>query len=131
MNTNILNVCAILLLTIQTMDLGQKTEIRVRQGKVKVVTETPALREVSVDAGRKVALAPDKNPAVTVDDPLVDDVMETKQPVLITRRGEPVAQIVPYIEPRSDTSTYPLRNMNIEIAEDFDDELPGLWDALA
>jgi len=41
----------------------------------KVVAETGAA-SVAVDAGRKAILTPDKQPSVTVDDSMVDDVME-------------------------------------------------------
>ena len=61
---------------------------------------------------------------------LVDTVARTKQPVVITRRGEPVAQLVCYVAPPSNKSCYPLRKMAIEITDDFDDELPLLWEAL-
>ncbi|MHC4324963.1 MAG: hypothetical protein ACYSUX_11900, partial [Planctomycetota bacterium] len=66
-------LCAVVLLTFQTITSAQKTEVRVRKGKV--VAETQAA-SVAIEAGRKAILLPDKNPSVTVDDPLVDDVME-------------------------------------------------------
>ncbi len=62
---------------------------------------------------------------------VVDEVVETKRPVVITRRGEPVAQLTPYIEVKSKSSVYPLRDVLIDIADDFDDELPMQWNALA
>jgi hypothetical protein len=65
--------CAIVLLVLQTITFAQKTEVSVRKGKV--IAETPAA-SVAVEAGRKAILSPDKNPIVTVNDPLVDDVME-------------------------------------------------------
>jgi hypothetical protein len=65
--------CAVILLVFQSIALAQKTEVSVRKGKV--IAETPAT-SVAVEAGRKAVLSPDKNPSVTVDDPLVDDVME-------------------------------------------------------
>ena len=74
MNANTVSICAVVLLVIQTVAFGQKTEIRVRQGKV--IAETTNARQVEIDAGRKAILARDKNPVVTVNDPLVDDVME-------------------------------------------------------
>jgi len=65
--------CAIVLLTACTVLFGQKTEVSVKKGKV--VAETPT-SSVTVEAGRKTVLLPDKDPIVTVDEPLVNDVME-------------------------------------------------------
>jgi len=65
--------CAVILLVFQSIALAQKTEVSVRKGKVIAETETSS---VAVEAGRKAILSPDKNPTVTVDDPLVDNVME-------------------------------------------------------
>ena len=61
---------------------------------------------------------------------LVDEVASTKRPVLITRRGEPVAQLNPYVERAPRVSVYPLRSVPVEIAADFDAELPIQWHAL-
>jgi hypothetical protein len=66
-------LCAIVLLSLQTITSAQKTEVSVRKGKV--VAETPTA-SVNIEAGRKAILSPDKNPIVMVDDPLVSDVME-------------------------------------------------------
>ncbi len=73
MKSNLITVCAIILLACQTITSAQKTEVSVRRGKV--VAETGAAG-VAVDAGRKAILTPDKQPWVTVDDPMVDEVME-------------------------------------------------------
>lgn len=62
---------------------------------------------------------------------IVDEVMATKRPVVITRRGVPVAQLTAYIEPKCESSVYPLRGVPLDIPEDFDDEMPVQWDALA
>jgi hypothetical protein len=66
-------LCAAAILVFQLTALAQKTEVSVRKGKV--VAETPTA-SVNIEAGRKAILSPDKNPTVTVNDPLVDDVME-------------------------------------------------------
>jgi prevent-host-death family protein len=60
---------------------------------------------------------------------LVDDVAESGEEVLITRRGKPLARLVPF---RANTGqkTSSLRELAIEIADDFDDPLPDLWEAL-
>lgn len=66
-------LCAVLLLALQTVTSAQKTEVRVRKGTVIAETKTAS---VNIEEGRKAILSPDKNPSVTVDDPLVDDVMK-------------------------------------------------------
>jgi hypothetical protein len=73
MKSNIIKVCAIAILAVQTITFAQKTEVTVKKGKV--IAETPT-RTVAVEAGRKAILAPNKNPTVTVDDPMVDDLIE-------------------------------------------------------
>ena len=73
MKSNLITVCAIILLASQTIGSAQKTEVSVRKGKV--VAETGGT-SVPVDAGRKAILTPDQKLSVTVDDPMVDDVME-------------------------------------------------------
>lgn len=73
MKTKTVISCAALLLAAPALLLAQKTEVRVRKGKVVAETRTAS---VAVEAGRKAVLSPDKNPNVGVDDPLVDDVME-------------------------------------------------------
>ena len=65
--------CAILLLALQTITSAQKTEVRVRKGKVIAETQTAS---INIEAGRKAILSPDKNPIVAVDNSLVDDAME-------------------------------------------------------
>jgi hypothetical protein len=73
MKTKIVISCAAILLAAPALLAAQKTEVSVRKGKV--VAETPTT-SVAVEAGRKAVLSPGKNPAVRVDEPLVDDVME-------------------------------------------------------
>jgi hypothetical protein len=73
MKTNLIKLCAVILLTAQTIAFGQKTEVSVRKGKVIAKTGTTS---VAVEAGRKAVLAPDKNPTVSVDNPMVDDALK-------------------------------------------------------
>jgi hypothetical protein len=73
MKTKSIIFCAVVLLALQTITSAQKTEVSVQKGKV--VAETPTA-SVNIEAGRKAILSPDKNPTVTVNDRLVDDVME-------------------------------------------------------
>ena len=73
MKTNLIKLCAVVLLAAQTVLLAQKTEISVKKGKVKATTESGS---ALIDAGRKAILTPDKHFTVTVDDLMVDDVIE-------------------------------------------------------
>ena len=73
MKSNIIKVCAIALLAVQTIAIAQKTEVTVKKGRVIAETST---RTVAIEAGRKAVLSPDKNPVVTIDDPMVDDLIE-------------------------------------------------------
>jgi hypothetical protein len=73
MKTKSLILCAAILLAAPALLFAQKTEVSVKRGKV--IAETPTT-SVAVEAGRKAVLSPDKNPIVSVDDPLVDNVME-------------------------------------------------------
>ena len=62
---------------------------------------------------------------------IVDEVIATRRPVVITRRGVPVAQLTAYVDAKCESSVYPLRGVALDIPEDFDDQLPIRWDALA
>ncbi len=73
MKSNIIKLCAIALLAVQTIAIAQKTEVTVKKGKVIAETST---RTVAVEAGKKAVLSPDKHPVVTIDDPMVDDLIE-------------------------------------------------------
>ncbi len=73
MKTTSIKLCAVILLAAQTIAFGQKTEISVQKGKVIAETGTTS---VAVEAGRKAVLAPDKNPTISVDNPLVEDALK-------------------------------------------------------
>jgi len=75
MKTKIIFLCALLSIA-QAITFGQKTEVSVQKGKVIAQT---AGGTVTVDAGRKVILTQDENPTLTVDDPMVDDLIEIYQ----------------------------------------------------
>ena len=72
MKTKIIFLCAVFLVA-QAITYGQKTEVSVQKGTVLAQT---AMGELTVDAGRKAVLTQDKEPLVTVDDPMVDDIMQ-------------------------------------------------------
>ena len=73
MRTKTAILCAVVLLTAQIITFAQKTEVSVKKGKVIAQTGTTS---VAIEAGRKAVLTPDRNPVVSVDDSMVDDVME-------------------------------------------------------
>ena len=66
-------LCAVFFLAACEITFAQKTEVSDRKGTVVAETKTAS---INIEAGRKAVLSPDKNPSVTVDDPLVDDVMK-------------------------------------------------------
>ncbi len=63
---------------------------------------------------------------------LADEVRSTREPVLITRRGRPLAKIVPCTEKELSgrVNSLPLRGMPITVSPDFDEPLDGEWEAL-
>ena len=63
---------------------------------------------------------------------LLDDVFIKHETIIISRKGKPVAQLMPL---PADTYTdeaarYPLRGISISVAEDFDEPAPEMWEAL-
>jgi len=66
-------VCVGIVLAIQAIGFGQRTKVSVKKGKV--VADT-GVTSVEIDAGKKAVLVPDNKPLVTVDNPLVDDVLK-------------------------------------------------------
>ena len=72
MKTNLTIVCAVLLVLQSTM-FGQKTEVKVNEGLVRVQTDTG---EQFVHPGQIASLELGKNPDVKIDDPIVDDAIE-------------------------------------------------------
>lgn len=61
---------------------------------------------------------------------VLDEVVATQTEVVVTRNGIPVARIVPWQAKPTSSHHYPLRGMPIVIAEDFDEPMPELWEAL-
>jgi len=63
---------------------------------------------------------------------LLDDVFIKHETIIISRKGKPIAQLMPI---PSDTyqdefTRFPLRSISISIAEDFDEPAPELWEAV-
>ncbi|HEX2973557.1 MAG TPA: hypothetical protein VHP11_14575 [Tepidisphaeraceae bacterium] len=71
-HTTALGVCAASLLMYSTPAFAQKTVVTVDKGQVRAETSGGA---VTVEAGQKAVLTPDKKPLAGVDDPLVDDLI--------------------------------------------------------
>jgi len=67
-------ICAVVLLVFQLIAFAQKTEVTVRQGRVRAETDTAEV--VNIAAGQKAVLKKNANPVVTVDSPLVHDALE-------------------------------------------------------
>lgn len=71
MKTNLTIICALLLILQSTM-FGQKTEVKVNEGLVKVQTNAG---EQYVHPGQIASLQAGENPNVKIDDPIVDDAI--------------------------------------------------------
>ena len=61
---------------------------------------------------------------------LVESVSTTHAPVMLLRYGKPAAMLVPVQAEKPKKNPYPLRGMPIQVADDFDAPLSGLWEAL-
>ena len=61
---------------------------------------------------------------------VIEEVVQFNQIVVVTRYGKPVARIVPFRSDEDRTSCYTLRDKPIKIAEDFDEPMPELWNAV-
>jgi antitoxin (DNA-binding transcriptional repressor) of toxin-antitoxin stability system len=63
---------------------------------------------------------------------LLDDVFTKRETIIISRKGKPVAQLVPIPSDtyQDETACFPLRSVAITIAESFDEPAPELWEAL-
>jgi hypothetical protein len=88
MKTNLVRFCVVVLASGSVVTLGQKTEVSVQKGKV--LAESGA-QSVAVAPGWKAILMPGKQPIVTVDDPLVNDVMEIYKSVEAEKQARPQA----------------------------------------
>jgi prevent-host-death family protein len=62
---------------------------------------------------------------------LIEEVVQTREQVVVTRYGAPLVAIMPFRDTRSTEGRYPLRGHPIALADDFDAPMPRLWDALA
>ncbi len=61
--------------------------------------------------------------------PLLEEVRQGEQ-VLVTRRGRLIARIIPERDDADRESTiHPLRGSLVSMSDDFDEPVPGLWEA--
>jgi len=63
---------------------------------------------------------------------LLNDVFINHETIIISRKGKPVAQLVPipFDSYQDEAARFPLRGISISLAEDFDEPAPELWEAL-
>lgn len=59
---------------------------------------------------------------------LVDKVNTTGATLIITRRGRPLAKLVPVDRQEQDDKSLPLRGVPIRVADDFDEPLDEFWE---
>lgn len=61
---------------------------------------------------------------------LLEEIAVSREKVTITLDGVAVGMILPSNPVKPKVSKYPLRGLPIQIAEDFDEPLPELWEAI-
>ena len=62
---------------------------------------------------------------------IIDEVMSTHEQVVVLRHNAPTVTIIPFQGEKQGENRYPLRGHPLTLAEDFDEPMPTLWDALA
>ncbi|MGB3204191.1 MAG: type II toxin-antitoxin system prevent-host-death family antitoxin [Crinalium sp.] len=62
---------------------------------------------------------------------LLNEIADFQEQVTITQNGVAVAMILPVKGIKKIDKQYPLRGQPIWIAEDFDEPMPELWDAVS
>ncbi len=61
---------------------------------------------------------------------IIDEVVDTQEPVLIMKDGQPIAQVVPYVLASTEAAVRPTIDEPSEFSDDFDEEIPALCGAL-
>lgn len=61
---------------------------------------------------------------------VIEEVVQSNQIVVVTRYGKPVARIVPFRDEEDQTSCYTLRGKPMKMADDFNEPMPELWNAV-
>ncbi|MBI5590999.1 MAG: type II toxin-antitoxin system Phd/YefM family antitoxin [Deltaproteobacteria bacterium] len=62
---------------------------------------------------------------------LIDELLAGRDPVIIERRGKPVAVLTRYQEQNEQIGSHPLRGVSLVVAEDFDTPFDAQWEAIA
>jgi len=64
---------------------------------------------------------------------LVREIAATRETLLITRHGKAPARRMPLdlATAAEAVERYPLRGLPLEMSDDFDEPMPGLWEAIA
>jgi len=62
---------------------------------------------------------------------LIDELLAGRDPVIIERRGKPVAVLTRYKEQDEQIGSHPLRGVSLMVAEDFDTPFDVQWEAIA
>ena len=62
---------------------------------------------------------------------LIDELLAGRDPVIIERRGKPVAVLTRFQELDKQVGSHPLRGVSLVVAEDFDTPFDDQWEALA
>ena len=60
---------------------------------------------------------------------LIDEVALHKAEIVITKRGKPLARLVPWLA-RPKSRKHPLRGMPLWTSDDFNESTEELWEAL-
>ncbi len=61
---------------------------------------------------------------------IIEQVVDTQEAILITRRGQPIVQVIPYVIASTEPAIYPTIEEPKEFSDDFEEEIPGLCGAL-
>lgn len=61
---------------------------------------------------------------------LISEIAASRNEVLITRHGRPIAKLIAYEPDKSTQNKYPLRGLEFQVEGDFDEPMPDMWDAL-
>ena len=61
---------------------------------------------------------------------VIEEIVRSNQAVVITRYGKPVARIVPFRGEEDQTSCYTLHDKPMKMADDFNEPMPELWNAM-
>jgi prevent-host-death family protein len=61
---------------------------------------------------------------------VIEEVLGTREEVVVTRYGTPLVAIMPCRAMKSE-DRYPLRGHPVTVTDDFDEPMPEVWNALA